>query len=70
MCVMGIKAKHKVFEFLESGLSPGKTAALNMVRRKKFELFQKRGLPRILVQVLYLLADAPKALKQITQVGV
>ncbi|WP_281624791.1 hypothetical protein [Senegalimassilia anaerobia] len=70
MCVMGVKAKHKVFEFLESGLSSGKTAALNMACRKKFKLFQKRGLPRILVQVLYLLADAPKALKQITQVGV
>ncbi|WP_417167385.1 hypothetical protein [Senegalimassilia anaerobia] len=70
MCVMGIKAKHKVLEFLESGLSSGKTAALNMACRKKFKLFQKRGLPRILVQVLYLLADAPKVLKQITQVGV
>ncbi|WP_418950951.1 hypothetical protein [Senegalimassilia anaerobia] len=67
---MGIKAKHKVLEFLESGLSSGKTAALNMACRKKFKLFQKRGLPRILVQVLYLLADAPKVLKQITQVGV
>jgi len=67
---MGIKAKHKVLEFLESGLSSGKTSALNMACRKKFKLFQKRGLSRILVQVLYLLADAPKALKQITQVGV
>ncbi|WP_456031195.1 hypothetical protein [Senegalimassilia anaerobia] len=67
---MGIKAKDKILEYLESGLSSGKTAALNMACRKKFKLFQKRGLPRILVQVLYLLADAPKALKQITQVGV
>ncbi|WP_303865933.1 hypothetical protein [Senegalimassilia anaerobia] len=67
---MGIKTKDKILEYLESGLLSGKTAALNMACRKKFNLFQKRGLPRILVQVLYLLADAPKALKQITQVGV
>ncbi|RHO43658.1 hypothetical protein DW178_01125 [Eggerthella sp. AM16-19] len=67
---MSIKVEHKVLEYLESSPSSGKTAALIMACRKKFELFQKRGLPRILVQVLYLLADAPKALKQITQVGV
>jgi len=70
MCVTGIKAKHKVLEYLESSPSSGKTAALNMAYRKKFKLFQKRGLPRFLVQVLYLLADAPKVLKQMTQVGV
>ena len=38
-----------------------------MASAKKFELFQNRGLSRFLIQVLYLLADAPKAQKQITK---
>ena len=43
---MGVKAKHKVFEFLESGLSSGKTAALNMACRKKVQTFSKKGVAK------------------------
>ena len=43
---MGIKAKDKILEYLESSLSSGKTAALNMACRKKFKLFQKKGVAK------------------------